>query len=233
MKVAVLIRGISYNKFYLHHSGKVYRLDYRGNRQNIIQQVIEPLKQHYNDVDVYLCTNSSEIEDSVVNDFGPIKGCIFVDSNATQVQTLCKGLEILDDGYDLIIITRFDIKLKTSIDMVPFKHEKFNLTWYEQTKDGRVGDCVFVLSSKHVGAFLKALNECPIKSNMHFIKPYLEKHMTSDQIHIMFDGYIDSNSDKQDNDLYTIARGELLGDMSKSKYIKYLGGKNFNCLGFL
>jgi hypothetical protein len=68
---------------------------------------------------------------------------------------------------------------------------------------------------------------------MHFIKPYLEKHMTSDQIHIMFDGYIDSNSDKQDNDLYTIARGELLGDMSKSKYIKYLGGKNFNCLGFL
>ena len=57
--------------------------------------------------------------------------------------------------------------------------------------------------------------------------------MTEDDIHYIYEEYYDSNSDKQDNPVYTIIRGNLLNDLSLSFWNKYLRHKKVQLVGLL
>lgn len=225
MKIALLIRGITYLENYVHHTGKVYNINYKNNLNNL-QDTINDIRKHH-DVDIYISTSSSKLDSDVIKDLNP-KDYIFFKIPKTQNECLKIGLELIKDQYDFITVTRFDLKLKINILDLPIKYDKFNILWKEQTKDHRVNDCIHLFNHKFLKDFIKALNECPHKKCIHHIMLYLKV-----DVNFIFDDYYDSNSDKQDNPVYVIERGPILGDLSKSFWNKYLGPKKLQLVGMI
>ena len=230
MKIALLIRGIVSLENYIHHTGKVYNLNYKNNLQNIKEKIIEPLAIHQ--VDLYISTQTSKNNENVLNDFKPFKH-IFLPKDTNQNQNLLAGLEIIEENYDFVIITRFDIHLKQEITKLDFDCKKFNILWNEQTKDHRISDCLHFFNYEFIHYFKKALIDCPHKKCIHHIKPYLLKYMQNEDIRILYDSYYDSNSDKMDNPVYKIQRGDVIADLSNSFWNKYLGNKKLQLVGLL
>ncbi len=220
MKIALLLRGLTCLENYIHHTGKVYNINYKNNLYNI-QYLINNLKQNHQ-VDIYISTLTSKLNDQVISDFNP-KTHIFLDKLTNQSDCLKAGLELIKEHYDFVIVTRFDLKLKSNILDLRIDYDKFNLLWREQTKDHRVNDCIHLFNYKFLNEFIKALNDCPYKKCIHHIIPHL--NINQDDIHFIYEDYYDSNSDKQENPVYEIERGTVLMDLSKKFWYKYLGSK--------
>lgn len=230
MKIALLLRGLTYvPRGYIHHTGKMYNINYKNNMKNILNKVIIPL-QSDNDLQVFVSTNKSEYMNEILDDFKPVKDSIFLE-NSTQKESLIEGLKLINSDYDFVIIIRFDLLLKKNVTDIPFEKNKFNFLWYEQTKDDRVADCMFFYDYKFHKDFIKSLKDCPHENSMHTIKTYIIKYIKEEDIYIVYNGYIDSNSDKEENPIYIINRGEILGDLSKSFYNKFLRGNKLKLLG--
>lgn len=234
MKIALLIRGLTYiPRGYIHHTGKVFKINYKNNIQNIFDKVIIPLKENY-EVDLYITSNISEFQQQVLDDFAPVTDSIFLDEQITQGESLIQGLKLIKNknkDYDFVIITRFDLALKKNITDISFKWDKFNFLWYEQTKDERIGDCMFFLNYKFLNSFIESLIECPRKKCIHYIKSYILKYIYIDELNFIYDGFIDSNSDKQENPIYIINRGKIIRDLSTSFYNKFLKGNKLKLMG--
>jgi len=174
----------------------------------------------------------SEKYDKVLQDFTPLMAHAIMEEGESQSEGLMRGLRMLQGrNHNFVMVIRFDLVFKINLSDLPCDFDKFNLLWYEQTKDERVGDCIHAFHDRYLDPFLSSLRDCPHKQCIHFIRPYLKKHIEASNIHIMFDGFIDSNSDKQENPMYDIKRGILLGDLGKSFYNKYLRGNKVKLLG--
>lgn len=237
MKVALLLRGITYKERYIHHTGRILKIDYRVNLDKIKEQIIEPLKSKY-DVDVFLVTykNSLEEED-IIKDFDCVGADFLPQEGQTQTDNLLAGLRLIyrkgEDRYnpvkyDFIVITRFDIDLLMNIDDINYNEDKFNFIWSEQTCDGQVGDCMFFLNGEFLLAFINAVNMYSKTSyirSLHFIKPYIERYIDKQNINIIFDGFWDSNTDYRENPLYKIIRQDgppIIYETQPSFYNKFL-----------
>ena len=223
MKIALLIRGIAYLENYIHHTGKVYNINYKNNLSNL-NHFIQNLKQN-NEINIYISTQSSKLNDEVISDFNP-KDHIFLETITNQNSCLLFGLNLIKDQYDFVIVTRFDLKFKFNIMDLSINYDKFNILWKEQTKDHRINDCIHLFNYKFINPFVEALIECPYKKCIHHIMPYIK--IDNKDINFIYDEYYDSNSDNQDNPIYTIERGNVLTDLSKNFWYKYLGSKLFN-----
>ncbi len=225
MKVALLLRGMTYKDFYVHHTGKILKVDYRENLDKIKEQIINPLKQKY-DTDVYLATHSSSLDkNDIIKDFDPLVDYDFIyQEGLTQTDNLLAGLRLIyrqgenkyfPKKYDFIIVLRLDIDLLMNINDIKYDVNKFNFLWNEITKDGQVGDCMFFFHSKFLLSFINALNEytkTKYTKSLHFIRPYIEKFIDKTNINIIFSEYYDSNTDYRSNPVYKIIRieGEIL-----------------------
>jgi hypothetical protein len=223
MRIALLLRGIVNLEDYIHHTGKVFNINYKDNLSNVLDN-INILKQKH-DVDIYLSTKHSNYNKDVINDFKP-KNHIFLKLNTNQNDCLLAGLNLINDIYDFVIVTRFDLKLKVNLLDLNVDYEKFNVLWREDTKDHRVNDCLHLFNYKFINTFKDALIECPYKKCIHHICLYLK--IDNHDINILFKDYYDSNSDKQENPVYTIARGYVIQDLSQNFWNKYLKYKRFN-----
>lgn len=233
-KIALIIRGISYLKNYLHHSSKVFDIDCRSNLHNLFEQVINPLKLKYKIVKLYISTNSSPFDEEIKELIPEANHYLFNKNNTSQAESLHDILQYVvkdninpADSVDFVIITRFDLDLKYIITDIPYHLDKFNFIWYEVTKDNKTGDAMHFLSFQFITHFMKAIQDCPDNKSLHDVKKYLEKYISKENMNVIFSGYIESNSDKSPNPLYTIKRGEVIADFSKKKFYKKFLGKNY------
>ncbi len=230
MKLALLIRGITYKENHIHFSKNMYTIDYKLNYKTLINQTINTLKELY-ELDIYISTykNDKYTNEEIINDFSP-KSSVFIDDNTKQqLDCIQEGLNLIKKSnilYDFIIITRFDLELKQNILDLPYKLDKFNFIWYEMSKDNLVGDCMFFFNGKYLDIFIKAVTECPYRAVAHYIKNYTDKLLKKEDINILFD-YQWSNSDTYENPLYKIIRGELRGQYILNPSAKILGLSKF------
>lgn len=240
MKVALLLRGITYKDIYIHHTGKILKIDYREYMDKINSQIIEPLRAKY-DVDLFLVTYKSNLDQiEILKDFEPYVDTYFMDEiGPTQTDCLLTGLRMiyrhLEDKkfiqtkYDLIIVSRMDLDLLMNINDIEYNGNKFNFLWNEITKDGQVADCMYFLNPSFLLPFISALNaytKTKYCRSLHFIRPYIERYIDKKDINIIFTDYWDSNTDFRPNPLYKIIRQEV--ELPKqpeppSFYKKFLG----------
>ena len=220
MRIAFLLRGITFWKSYIHHTGQIYSINYKNNIDHIMEQIKDIKKM--NQVDVYISTNDSILKDEIINDTKPYK-FIFNDETCSQSEALLKGLELIDKEYDFIIVSRFDLKLRIPLSQIKYDRLKFNFLWYEVTQDKRIADCMFFFNNIFLDSFKDAVKNNPHKNSMHHI---LENFKINEgDIHILYPFYYDSNSDKESNPIYEINRGTLLDDLKNYKLLRYLPKK--------
>lgn len=232
MKIALLLRGITYKKEHAHWTGKVVNIDYKSNVSNVLSMVVHPLCSLY-DTDVFIVTYQSKerpIQD-IIQDFAPIKDHVLLESNTCkQMDCFLAGLKLIKSSnkkYDFVIVSRFDLELKEPITDIPFQLDKFNFLWYEKCMDNRVGDCMHFFHSKWIDIFIKCMEECPFKTCCHYIKNYLDKYLDNKDFNIIHDKCYDSNTDENTNPIYSIKRGDIIGFCTFNPAAKVLG-KNFN-----
>lgn len=241
MRIALLIRGILFKENHKHFTNNMYTIDYKLNYNNLLSQAINQLRNinelnnDTNEVDIFIATykNNKYSDEDIIRDFSP-KAYIFIeDETKQQLDCIEAGLKLIrntinseDKNYDFIIVTRFDLNLKVNINEIPYKVDKFNFIWYELSKDNLVGDCMFFLNSKYLDYFIKAVEICEYRAVAHFIKRYLDRFLTIQDIHIIY-GFHWSNSDTYENPLYKIVRGELRGQYILNPTAKILGLSRF------
>lgn len=231
MRIALLLRGITYNDHYKHWSGGIMKIDYKHNILNVIEQIIKPLKAEH-DVDLYISTYKSAKENDIIKDFDPFAS-IFIDSCENQITCILKGLELIQQSalqYDFVIVSRFDLLLLPNILEIPYDINKFNFIWKENPEEDPncVGDCMHFFAFKFLDSFIATLKQYTYTLNLHKIRDYLLTYISPTDIHYIYDPVFNSNSDKCKNPLYVIQRGQLL--IQNARYSKYFGKKSFGLI---
>lgn len=115
--VAIIFKGISYIKQYIHWSGKKYGVDFRNNYENINHCLFK----RFNNKDIYYITYDHEYINDLKELYNPKKIRIIKKEQFLQKQYVLKqiksSLQLLENiNYDFYIITRFDINLKSNFD---------------------------------------------------------------------------------------------------------------------
>lgn len=192
MKIAILFRGFHYyeNKNIVRgaHITRQRTFDYRDCFQNIKNNIIIPLRKNH-EVDIYLVTYHSPIEQQLGNNFKYIK---FVPFSNTQKQTLIAGLEFVKNvKYDRVIVLRLDLVYKKPIIKwnIPFEKNTVYLPWREYkhlwNKQRRTGDTIFIVDSC-LGEFIHVLKQI---NNTHVIYNKLKMN-----VKFICNGFYDSNT---------------------------------------
>lgn len=206
MKIALLLRGITYARGYVHHGGKTVRnICYKNTLDSVLENVIAPLR-NVHETDVYLATYCSKLQDVVMKDFSPVSGVVFL-RKGSQMDCMLQGLQKIKASsqciYDVVIVCRFDLLLKCPITAIPFVHHKTNFLWHETTL-GAIADCIHMFPYKHMDAWIHALETCPTRTSIHYIIPHL--NILESDIHVVLKEPVESNTDKCCNPYYTIYR---------------------------
>lgn len=164
-KIAILIRGLHYYMNYqspLAHIG-LKNIDYRESYQSFIENIYEPLREQ--SVDIYISTYHSEIEEQLNKDFSPITGIYYdfpgiindhVIRNYEIAKVIGGGLDLMKDGYDWYVITRFDLLYLMKITEFPVLDNCVNLTHHNTSNN--VDDNIHIFDKTHFIKFRKAIS---------------------------------------------------------------------------
>jgi hypothetical protein len=140
MKVAVLFRGISYVGQYTHWSKERYHIDFRDNIENVKRMLLNPLKRDH-DVDVYYSTYEHDLLHILSHELEPIKISIQPEwklhrpSSTYVLDMMYDVMSLVPSNYDLIVLARFDVSYKDSIDVIPYNRDKINFLCEASGKD--------------------------------------------------------------------------------------------------
>ncbi len=218
MKVALLLRGISYRKKYIKKNGchKNWMINYELSRNSIYDNCISL----FENCDVYISSYKSEKETDIIEYFKP-KRYIFKPFGGSQHKCLINGLNLVLDEhnkkpYDLLIILRFDIKLNAPITSHNIMYDKFNFCFKENNEKlwldtNMVGDCVHVLNGKYILYMIKTIKNCTTSASsndpsLHRIYKMLVYFIKDENINFMIDGCYNSYTFKQKNPIYNFSK---------------------------
>lgn len=154
MKFAILLTGLHHHDDYQikQKDGEKNIIDYRLSFDNFREMILNPLKKRGDVYDIYLSTNTSGIQDLLIDDFSPvntmfenIKPELVVKTKEVtrkdhripkrgknvyrikNIRTL-HGLEMIKpDTYDLVLLTRFDLIFKKKLTQLDIRKGYFNL----------------------------------------------------------------------------------------------------------
>ena len=228
-KIALLLRGITYHPCYHHHTGIYLDIDFRHNLANVRELITNIQKTH--DMDLFIATYESDLSPAIVtSSFDKCKAIVFLSpGDKQQADCLSAGLKLIDNAedYDLVVVSRFDLKVIQDINELRIDWSKFNLLWKENTllDSEQVGDCMFFFHPKYLEAMHMALHDCDKKKTLHHIKKYLDSYLIDTDYNFLFAERYNSNSDKFPNPLYTIQRKPTSRPNFYSKFLGYSAGK--------
>jgi len=213
-KIAVIIRGLSYVERYYRFS-KYLKIDYRKSLNNLIEKIFFPLYIN-NDLDFFISTNPSKMQDHIKNQYKP-KFCELNDyENEKNIykKVASRIIKCIDEikkyeinnkiQYDAILILRFDILFKKEFKNLRIDYNKFNISFMAE-KGILIDDNVFFIPRKYLDAYRKSINEHCILGGRwtHGLLPIITNNIGGFQnINFMIDG----RYNVKNNALYTIIR---------------------------
>jgi len=147
-KIAIILRGISYTENY-HHKYNIpkYTIDARDTYSSIFNNIIEPLQNKGNQVDIFFVTYKSIIENELNDLYKPVKtyykdfitiphnkpkegGFMIMDQHIEGIDLVEEYEKYKNIKYDNIIITRFDLYFYQKITEININYNVFNYTFY-------------------------------------------------------------------------------------------------------
>lgn len=207
-KVALLLRGISYMKKYIRIGGDNIEkyIDYRITYDSIKTNIIQQLQSSGYDVDIFISTYNSELNEQLLSDYKP-KKYTFIDFNRYNhmnrhkclAQHICNVIDLLQkhinetkDNYDFVIVTRFDTNFGDSIMNFNFNPTKFNFGNTALPDNSAVCADLIILNTKYLDAYkLSAKNVLKKKiKHMHQVYNIIGRIIGKDEINFCFYRYI-------------------------------------------
>lgn len=213
MKIALCFRGIHYAPFYRD-------VDYRKNFQNNIEFLINPLKEN-NDVDTFLCTYESDIQNNLLNDLNPVVSIFnnlntFNEGNHSSHKILTFNKQLIESIkdyehknnilYDAVIILRFDLIFKVKINEWNIDYEKINAVFehvHNCDNYRHVEDNIFIISRKYLEHYYDAIL---ITLNKNEITHRICMYVDRDKLHYIYTITQQDLDNKNEYKLYTIGR---------------------------
>ncbi|MBA43200.1 MAG: hypothetical protein CMF62_04215 [Magnetococcales bacterium] len=183
-RLAVCLFGIAHKDGYKHFNKKMYKIDYQESLNNYREQILDYfIKKNY-EVDYFYSTYSSSKDQKLSTDIKPKRSVILTNwirnrifsRNTHFINSLKSCIEYSRDTgvmYDHILIIRFDLLIKESLDSVNFNPDKLNLVSILE-KPNLIDDNIYLLPFDLANGLLKVAIKN--KSKMyHFIKNDLEE----------------------------------------------------------
>ena len=143
MKIGINLNGVSY------HDGSSYRKRiYTDSIDNLMKNVVNPLKEKGHEVSFYVFTYDTEKSEDVERDYNPVKSTYVGESykfnEATSGDRLSNGWRMMtittvnslhqlkEEDLDLVISTRFDINFKQNpFEVYDYDFTKCSFLWRE------------------------------------------------------------------------------------------------------
>ena len=156
MKLAIILRGISY---YDNTSIKVSNspmVDYRECVESLEENLIQPLKTVFEQIDFFLVTYNSPKLIDIFNYFNPIDAIIYPASSILTERVRITPKLMIDclhviepyEEYDHILMTRFDLFYYRPFDLSKVSLDKFNFGW--KGERGQCDDSFWMFRRSHI-----------------------------------------------------------------------------------
>lgn len=181
MKIAIVLTGVTHG-FVADTCKYDVPRNFYACAPNIEKNLINPLKEHFDDVKVYLTTYQNDALNDVLDFYKPHKYTLVPYPGSQPITTYLKSMESLDgEDIDFIFSTRFDILFTSKITSWNINYNKFNVTFMEgdtfMTEEEKTfnftSDCIFAFPKRFLGALKIGLREA-----WHFHpQPYARKNM--------------------------------------------------------
>ena len=181
MKICLCLRGI-------HYSNDAYITDYRKSLENYRNYIIKPLEDQGHEVDILFFTYTSEVSDSLRQDYGSRPNSVFFPAserfNGTNwkrqllfhrciVHSIKVNEQQKGSLYDLIINTRFDLFFSTKITEMTYDTSKFNCAFKHTS--GNCDDNLWIFPRTLLDTFSFAVNTLDQRNQItHEINKYIE-----------------------------------------------------------
>lgn len=209
MPVALLMRGHANRE---PHKLRPWGVDWRRCFDSQYKYLIEPLTKLWGEIDTFLSTYDDPNLGSVewtYRSFRPIVN----PPDSTQKRTALAGLNsVFENFYDYIVVCRFDLELKVNLLQHPnFNPHKVNFLWREWKKETwedhrRVADAIHIIPGRFLQGFRNGIEDTPSENCLHLIYRPVAGFLGEKNLNILYDGFLDSNSDVQENPVYTMIR---------------------------
>lgn len=202
MNVAILIRGLHYDTKYKDG------IDYKKSIKNFEEFIVSNLKNNYDNIDIYMSTYNSEKFEECKKDYN-VKDYVLNEFNEySRHLTIANGLKLIEkERYDLVILYRFDIKLKMKIlDLPNLKLDCINIPFFspgEWKATKRINDGFYIFP----GCFLNTMQiifenaKMQRQSHNHFYKKFIHE-FGEDKVNVLLNQSFKSQSTLQKNPLY-------------------------------
>ena len=147
MKIAILLRGITYIENYTH-GNNTYSIDFHDTYKSFIDKIINPYIELGYDIDIFIITYDSKYKDDILNIYKPVK-YIFNDFNTTNgrlpgdigarilLHQWKNGINLIETyelesniQYDFYIITRPDLYFYEKITDINIDYMCVNLLFF-------------------------------------------------------------------------------------------------------
>lgn len=219
MKIALLLRGIAYNKYYCHPTGKKLLIDYIKSINNYKEFIFEN-----NDIDIFFVTyyNDSIDTDKIVDIYKPISYEFITDpernigdiknkyNSYSQTSIYVINLFLAHcainekDDYDYIILTRFDLLFKIKLSALKLEKDKFMISCL--AGNNLMDDNFFIMNKNYLKEYLDVLSRRNKYHMMHQDYISLCEKIGKDNIKFLIPGIYSIHNG---NPLYNILRYHL------------------------
>lgn len=203
-RCAVILKGISYMEQY-DRGGKIgiKYVNYKDYLENNKKYIFDDLKNNNHEVDIFLYTYNSIMNDEILKDYNPtcyefIEYNDNLDRNKAQplnnINSINMFYKYADDNnikYDFVIFTRFDLKFSYGITKFGFKQGKLNIGNTNDVENKGIC-CDLIISSQELLEQYKKCSEQVYKGkikHLHVIYEYLKNNMNHDDIIFLFKRY--------------------------------------------
>jgi hypothetical protein len=217
MKIAIVLTGVTHG--YVEDTCKYdVPRNFYDCAPNIKKFLIDPLKEQFNDVKIYLTTYENEVINDVIDFYKPNKCTLVPYKDSQMITTYLSSMESLkDEDIDFIFSTRFDILFKSKITTWNINYSKFNVTFKEadtyMTEEEKnfnfTSDCIFAFPKRYLGSLKIGLREAwqfhpqpYFRKNMHPVAYNVSKIIGNYNINFLTDKKMTSD----DNDFFILYR---------------------------
>lgn len=165
MKLAIILRGISYYDNIHVPVSNSPTVDFRECLESFNKNLLTPLQNKFDQIDFFLVTYNSPKLKEVLDTYKPIDATIYPASSILDnkhritVKLMTDAVSLIEPyqkNYDYILLTRFDLYYYQRFNLNKVDWDKFNFGW--KGERGQCDDSFWLFKPSHINRLKKYLH---------------------------------------------------------------------------